>query len=61
MNCPCKGCTKRWVSETSRCHSSCNEYKEWFRINRQQKRAYAKNKDGFIAAGNVLFAHYKKK
>lgn len=60
MTCPCKGCTKRWVSETSRCHSSCVEYKDWYKLNRHKKETFAKSKAGFDSAGNVLFDHRRK-
>lgn len=29
-SCPCKGCTRRWVSSDGhRCHGVCVEYQEW--------------------------------
>ena len=60
MTCPCKGCTKRWISETSRCHSSCKEYKEWSDFNKQQKDLLAKRKANFDSVGDVLFGHRRK-
>ena len=29
MVCPCKNCKDRWVTDTSRCHSTCPKYAEW--------------------------------
>lgn len=60
MKCPCKGCTRRWVSETSRCHSSCKEYKEWAEFTKQQKELLAERKAGFESIGKVLYGHRRK-
>ena len=29
MNCPCKECKDRFVTEHYSCHAICNQYKEW--------------------------------
>ena len=60
MTCACKGCTKRWISETSRCHSSCKEYKDCSYFNKQQKELLAKRKASFDSVGKVLFGNRRK-
>lgn len=60
MTCPCKDCTKRWVSGTSRCHSSCKEYLDWSKVTQQHKELLAKRKADFDSTGDVLFGHRRK-
>ena len=60
MNCPCNNCTKRWVSETSRCHVSCIEYKEWSSAKQAKNEARSKYNETRNQVGNVLFRHKKK-
>lgn len=57
MTCPCKDCTKRWISGTSRCHSSCKEYKDWSNFNKQQNELLAKHKANKQSIGDVLYGH----
>lgn len=61
MTCPCKDCTKRWVSSTSRCHATCQEYKDWCELNRAQSEDIRKKKARFESAGVVLFSHKRKR
>lgn len=61
MTCPCKGCTKRWVSGTSRCHSSCKEYKDWSDFNKQQKELLSNHKESLDSVESVLFGHRRKR
>ena len=61
MICPCKGCTKRWVNDTTRCHSSCEEYKEWSELNNQQNELLAKRKARTESIGIVLYGHRRKR
>lgn len=37
MNAPCKGCKDRYVTETTRCHSTCERYKEWLELSSKAK------------------------
>lgn len=61
MNCPCKGCTKRWVSETSRCHQTCTEYKEWAGYMKKRNLELSKQKDRTDSISSVLFGHRRKR
>lgn len=60
MKCPCKDCRDRWVTDSNRCHSSCNAYAEWRKsvnvINR--RRVDSKTCDDVI--GSVLFGRKSK-
>jgi hypothetical protein len=53
IDCPCKGCTDRWIdTETlTRCHSSCSKYVEYKKriddINNQLKEERDFNKFSF--------------
>lgn len=29
MECPCKGCTERWVEGIKTCHATCERYAKW--------------------------------
>lgn len=61
MICPCKGCTKRWVSDTSRCHASCTEYKQWHKFVRDLNTKAAKTKAEEDFVSSVLFGHRRKR
>ncbi len=60
MVCPCKDCTKRWVTETTCCHSSCTEYKEWAEHNKRQSELLAKRKACTESIGKVLYGHRRR-
>lgn len=55
MKCPCKGCTDRWVSETSRCHAFCDKYKEWQRMVRAVNHIRSQHAITDDLVGGVLF------
>lgn len=58
--CPCKDCTKRWVSSTSRCHASCKEYKEWSEFCKEQNSLIARQQMRTDSIGRVLYSHRRK-
>lgn len=61
MNCPCKGCTKRWVSETSRCHASCTEYKEWAEFTKEKNADIAKRRAAIDSVSGVLIKYRRQR
>lgn len=64
IDCPCKGCTDRWIdTETlTRCHSSCSKYAEYKKrtgdINSQLKEE--RNYKGYLAESHINFQKHKK-
>ena len=60
MECPCKGCTTRWVTDTSRCHAHCDRYKEWSELTKRQKDLDAMHRASTESIGKVLFGHGRR-
>lgn len=60
MKCPCRGCTERWVSKTSRCHASCKKYKDWVEYVREQNGIIVKQQSKAESIGKVLYGHRRK-
>lgn len=60
MNCPCKDCTDRWVSESSNCHVSCKRYIEWAAYIKEYNRKESEQRRN-AKAFDEIYIHRKKK
>lgn len=60
MICPCKDCTTRWVSNTTRCHSSCKRYQDWHDEVVAKNEYIRQKKKENQAIGKIIYSQLKK-